>query len=126
MPQVTRQHLASWAKEIIADATSKWVGSDCRVAGEFESKGTYNAVTIGWIPCRDTGVPAAAPVPDITVNDYGTIVGLTPQNDAARVWLEENLDADRAVLGSTYCIDHRHLEPIVCYAIADGLVVAAA
>ena len=62
---------------------------------------------------------------DFTVSEHGTIILLTPQNEAAFAWADEHIDANRQQLGQEWIpIDHRCAQPILEHIIADGYTVS--
>jgi hypothetical protein len=52
--------------------------------------------------------------PDFTVRDEGTIIMLRPNTDAARDWLDENVQSESwQWQGMFLCIDHRVAQPLI-------------
>ena len=63
-------------------------------------------------------------MPDATlVYDLGSICLLRPVTDAAREWLDENVDPDAQWLGAAVAIELRYVAPIVDAMQDEGLVV---
>jgi hypothetical protein len=46
----------SWAPEVIADGTGKWIGNQLRFATEQEAKGNVTALMMRWFAVRDERV----------------------------------------------------------------------
>jgi len=66
---------------------------------------------------------------DFRVRDEGTIVLLYPQNDAARMWIDEHLYGEGGApvwFGGAVTIDHRMAQPILDGIEADGLDIGPA
>ena len=64
--------------------------------------------------------------PDVIVNFQGSVVGFTPRTDAAREWIEDNVQAeDYQWMGPTLWVDHRYAGPLCDGMAADGLELRA-
>ncbi len=61
---------------------------------------------------------------DFLVDDQGTLVLLTPQTDAAREWVFQNLPTDAQRFGEAIVIEHRYADDILFGIHNDGLVAA--
>jgi hypothetical protein len=61
---------------------------------------------------------------DFNVENHGSIFLLRPRSDAARVWCEQHLPADRQTFGSAVVVEHRYISDIVAGIQADGLEVS--
>ena len=62
-------------------------------------------------------------MPDLTVENHGSIFILRPETDAGTNWCKEHLPDDCPTLGNQYCIEHRYIGNVVRVAINDGLAV---
>lgn len=61
---------------------------------------------------------------DFEVIDQGSIVAITPMNEAAQQWLDDNVEAEGwQFLGHSLCVDHRCADAIIEGIICDGLSV---
>jgi len=61
---------------------------------------------------------------DIRIHDDGTVVGFTPLTDAARDWIDENVESESwQWLGETLFVDHRMARPLAHGMAADGLEI---
>lgn len=61
---------------------------------------------------------------DFIVTDQGSVVGLTPNTEQARVWLDENVQSEGwQWLGHTLWIDHRMAENILAGVTDEGLTI---
>lgn len=62
--------------------------------------------------------------PDFIVNDQGSIVMFEPQNDKAKQWLKDQVDAeDWQWLGNNLTVDHRFAGDLNEHLIDDGFVL---
>ena len=52
-------------------------------------------------------------LPDFTVSNQGSIFLVTPLNDTARDWLEENISEDSQYLGRALAVEHRYIENLL-------------
>ena len=58
--------------------------------------------------------------PDFSIVNHGSTVQFQPLTQSARDWVSENLPLEsRQWLDSTFVIDHRFADPIIC-GIADN------
>ena len=62
-------------------------------------------------------------MPDFTVNDQGSIVLLMPENDNARVWIDQNIGDDITWWGGAVAIEHRYADDILTGIQRDGLTI---
>ena len=62
-------------------------------------------------------------MPDLTVENHGSIFILRPETDAGTNWCNDHLPDDCPMLGMQYCIEHNFIGDIVQGAINDGLAV---
>lgn len=60
---------------------------------------------------------------DFTVTNHGSIFLLTPMNETASEWIENNLPEDRQTLGLAVAVEHRYIADIVTGIRNDGLIV---
>lgn len=60
---------------------------------------------------------------DLSVQDHGSIMILTPHTDAGREWIDEHIPEDAMTWGGGIVVEPRYMEAIVCGAIGDGLEV---
>jgi len=50
----------------------------------------------------------ATNIPDVDINDQGSIVGFTPRTEAARTWFDENVESEPwQWMGPSLYVDHR-------------------
>jgi len=62
--------------------------------------------------------------PDVIVDDYGSIVGITPMTPAARKWIDENCQAEPwQWLGLTLHVDYRLADAVLAGMSEDGLTI---
>ena len=61
--------------------------------------------------------------PDFLVRDEGTIMLLTPQNDAAHDWLRDNVSDTTTHWGGSIVVEPRYLMPILEGARAEGFTI---
>lgn len=61
--------------------------------------------------------------PDFTVSGGGTIYLLCPHTQAARDWIDNNVDPDHQSLGNNVAVEHRYIADIVAGIQGDGLTV---
>ena len=70
--------------------------------------------------------PETPVVVDVQVVNEGTIVLFRPLTDAARTWIDENVNSeDYQWFGGGLCVEHRYANDIVEGMKADGLVTVA-
>ena len=51
---------------------------------------------------------------DVSVNDHGSVIGLTPMSEAADAWFSENVAAEPwQCWGPTVWVDHRFADAII-------------
>lgn len=62
-------------------------------------------------------------MPDLTIENHGSIFLLRPHTEAGQEWLDENIGDDAQMLGNAIAVEHRYIEAIAIGAIADGLAV---
>jgi hypothetical protein len=68
----------------------------------------------------------AAPAADFNVDSFGSIVGITPMNAAAREWIAENVSSEGwQWLGATLNIDTRYAEDLINGISEAGFTVKA-
>lgn len=93
--------------------------------GRFEvfDRSTQQRVSI-WDDLSDAkqALRELTDVTDFSVRDHGSIIVLTPQTDAAREWVGENIDTD-AWMGGV-CIERRFFGNIYEGLTADGLSIS--
>lgn len=61
---------------------------------------------------------------DFTVTNHGSIFLLTPMNEVASEWIEDNLPEDRQTLGLAVAVEHRYIADIVNGIRHEGLTVS--
>jgi hypothetical protein len=61
---------------------------------------------------------------DFRVSNHGSIALLIPRSEAARIWVDEHLPADRMTWGEGVVVEPRYLQNIVDGVEADGYTVA--
>ncbi len=70
-----------------------------------------------------TNVPVVSG-PDVIVHNGGSIFQFEPLTEAAKDWIEENVQAESwQFMGSSLCVEHRYAGDLAAGMIADGLVV---
>ena len=63
-------------------------------------------------------------MPDVIVDSYGSVVGLSPMTQAAREWIEENVAAESwQWLGGVLNVESRYAADLVAGMQDDGLIV---
>lgn len=67
----------------------------------------------------------SSPSPDFSVRDEGTILVLTPLNEPARTWIDENIGRDNGYQGlwPTVIIEPRYFRPILDAIVDAGFEV---
>ena len=64
------------------------------------------------------------PMPDVLVDNFGSVVGITPMTPAAQEWIDENCQTEGwQWLGATLNVEPRYAGDIVAGMQADGLTV---
>ena len=61
--------------------------------------------------------------PDALVSGGGSIYQIMPLTQAAKDWIEENVNADGMWLGNALCVEHRYIADIVDGMASAGLKV---
>ena len=63
-------------------------------------------------------------MPDVLVDNFGSVVGITPMTPAAQEWIDENCQTEGwQWLGATLNVEPRYAGDIVAGMQADGLTV---
>ena len=62
---------------------------------------------------------------DFAIRDEGSIKLVVPLTDAAREWLEQNVQEDALYFGTGLAVEHRFLDPLVDGLKRDGFRVIA-
>lgn len=62
-------------------------------------------------------------MPDIEVNDHGSIFILNPVTPEAGAWFEENVAQDGQRWGGGYVVEPRYVDDILDGAEAEGLTI---
>jgi hypothetical protein len=61
---------------------------------------------------------------DFEINDEGSIVAITPMNEQAREWIDENVHSEGwQWMGLSLCVDHRMAEPLLCGMVEAGFEI---
>lgn len=60
---------------------------------------------------------------DVSVSNYGSLVGLTISTPAAREWTDEHLPEDAQWMGNTVYVEPRYVDHIIAGMRGDGLHV---
>jgi hypothetical protein len=63
-------------------------------------------------------------MPDFSLTNHGSIFTFRPLTDAARDWLEENLDEDAPWWAGAVAVEPRYAYDLVAGIQADGLNIA--
>ena len=63
---------------------------------------------------------------DVTINNQGTIVLLTPCTEQAQGWIDEHIPKDAMYFGNGLVVEPRYVEDIIHGMIQDGLELAIA
>ena len=61
--------------------------------------------------------------PDITIQNHGSIVLFAPLTEAAREWLDMNVQDDAQWFAGALAVEHRYAGDLANGMMADGLVV---
>jgi len=74
---------------------------------------------------KKTSVPPQTE-PDVSVLNDGSVVLFTPNTDAARDWVRDNVQLeDWQWLGNGFAVDHRYAGDLAEGMVADGLVLTS-
>ncbi len=69
--------------------------------------------------------PASPALPDLRVENHGSIITIDPVTPAGKVWLEQNVESEGwQWFGPMLCVEPRYALPLLCAAYDAGLVVA--
>lgn len=60
---------------------------------------------------------------DFFVNDQGTLVLITPLNDAARAWLKEHVQEDAQWFGRALVVEHRYANDLIEGILGEGFSI---
>lgn len=68
--------------------------------------------------------PIESTEPDALVSGGGSIFQITPLSDAAKAWIDANVEAEGYMwMGSSLCVEHRYIADIVAGMQSAGLKV---
>lgn len=68
-------------------------------------------------------IPKPSTMPDVTVENYGSIFLFQPRTTAGTVWLAEHVAHDALWWGPALAVEPRYAQPLAVAMLDDGLVL---